>query len=396
LQQCRWILNLPEVADIAYTQANAALFQALVAFARAQLEIGAVTLAAEIERLRERVGSGSQLIALMESVLAALHYQLGDGETAQRLFERGREVQRALACADILIVVLRNRVRQLHATGEYDRALALLDDAQQMADSRSWARLNACILHEKVRLLIALGEQQQALALFNAWRQAHESLLTDETWGVQVEEWFSMAAARVSIAQGSAADVIDGLRARWKSLSGQGRILRSLELAVLLARAHAESGNADAAKEVLENALALDRNNCVIQLYRDEGAGVLHLLAQLQVKLEASDGDNAQILLRQQLQKILAGEQQQSELGTRAAPAAVLDARYNEMVEQLTKRELATLELLVEGLSNKEIADRQCVSVNTVKTHLQSAYSKLGVSRRTQAVRRMKEMGFFT
>ena len=143
------------------------------------------------------------------------------------------------------------------------------------------------------------------------------------------------------------------------------------------------------------NALALGQSNCVIQLYRDEGAGVLQLLVQLQVELEATDGDNAHMLLRQQLQKILAGEQQ-SEFGTPAAPAAVLDARYSEMVEQLTKRELATLELLVEGLSNREIADHQYVSINTVKTHLQSAYSKLGVSRRTQAVRRMKEMGFFS
>ena len=395
LQQCRWILNLPEVADIAYTQANAALFKALVAFARAQLEIGAVTLVMEIERFRERVGSKSQVIALMESVLAALYYQLGDVEKAQGLFERGLEAHRALACGDFMIVVLRNRIRQLHATGEYNRALALLDDAQQMADSRNWARLHACILHEKVRLLIALGEQQQAVAFFNAWRQAHESLLTDETWSEQVEEWFSMAAARVSIAQGSAADVIDGLRARWESLSGQGRILRSLELAVLLARAHAESGNADAAKEVLESALAQDRNNCVIQLYRDEGAGVLHLLALLQEKLEAADGDSAHMLLRQQLERILAGEEQ-AEFFAGASPAALPSAGYNEMVEQLTKRELATLELLVEGLSNKEIADRQYVSINTVKTHLQSAYAKLEVSRRTQAVRRMKEMGFFS
>jgi ATP/maltotriose-dependent transcriptional regulator MalT len=393
LQQCRWVLNLPEVADIAYSQANAALFQALVAFARAQLEIGAVTLATEIERFRERVGSKSQVIALMESVLAAFYYQLGDLEKAQGLFERGLEAHRALACVDFMIVVLRNRIRQLHATGEYNRALALLDDAQQMADSRNWARLHACVLHEKVRLLIALGEQQQAVAFFNAWRQTHESLLKDETWSEQVEEWFSMAAARVSIAQGSAADVINGLSARWESLSGQGRILRSLELAVLLASAHAESGNADAAKEVLENALALDRNNCVIQLYRDEGAGVLHLLAQLQENLEAVDGNSAHMLLRQQLQRILAGEQQSEFV---AGAAALPNAGYNEMVEQLTKRELATLELLVEGLSNKEIANRQYVSVNTVKTHLQSAYSKLGVSRRTQAVRRMKEMGFFS
>ena len=95
------------------------------------------------------------------------------------------------------------------------------------------------------------------------------------------------------------------------------------------------------------------------------GAGpVLHLLAQLQEKLEATDGDNAHLLLRQQLQKILAGEQQ-SEFGTRAAPAAVLDARHSEMVEQLTKRELATLQLLVEGLSNKEIADRRLAGVTS-------------------------------
>lgn len=395
LQQCRWILNLPEVSDIAYTQANAALFQALVAFARAQLEIGAVTLEAEIERLRERVGSGSQLIALMESVLAALHYQLGDGEKAQRLFEQGLEVQRTLACADIMIAVLRNRVRQLHAMGEYNRALALLDDAQQMADSRSWARLNACILHEKVWLLIALGEQKQAVALFNSWRQAHESLLADEPWGVQVEEWFSMAAARVSIAQGNAADVIDGLRAQFKSLSGQGRILRSLETAVLLASALAESGYVDAAKEVLERALALDPNNCVIQLYRDEGPGVLHLLAQLQEKVESIDSDSDNMLLRQQLQRILAGEQQ-TQFAASAAPAALSNAPYNEIIEQLTQREMATLKLMVDGLSNKEIADNQTVSIHTVKSHLQSAYGKLGVRRRTQAVRRMKEMGFFS
>jgi len=51
----------------------------------------------------------------------------------------------------------------------------------------------------------------------------------------------------------------------------------------------------------------------------------------------------------------------------------------------LTERELEVLELLVQGLSNSEIAGRLGVSPNTVKNHLRSIYSKLDVSTRTAA-----------
>jgi len=51
----------------------------------------------------------------------------------------------------------------------------------------------------------------------------------------------------------------------------------------------------------------------------------------------------------------------------------------------LTERELEVLELLVQGLSNSEIAGRLGVSPNTIKNHLRSIYSKLDVSTRTAA-----------
>lgn len=51
----------------------------------------------------------------------------------------------------------------------------------------------------------------------------------------------------------------------------------------------------------------------------------------------------------------------------------------------LTEREHEVLELLVQGLSNSEIAARLGVSPNTVKNHLRSVYSKLDVSTRTAA-----------
>jgi NarL family two-component system response regulator LiaR len=52
----------------------------------------------------------------------------------------------------------------------------------------------------------------------------------------------------------------------------------------------------------------------------------------------------------------------------------------------LSKRELEVLQLMAEGLSNLEIADRLFVSLNTIKTHSSRIFEKLEVQRRTQAV----------
>lgn len=53
----------------------------------------------------------------------------------------------------------------------------------------------------------------------------------------------------------------------------------------------------------------------------------------------------------------------------------------------LTRAEAAVLALLVQGLTNKAIAERLYVSVNTVKTHMRNIYRKLGVSSRAGAVK---------
>jgi DNA-binding CsgD family transcriptional regulator len=59
----------------------------------------------------------------------------------------------------------------------------------------------------------------------------------------------------------------------------------------------------------------------------------------------------------------------------------------------ITRRELEILELIAQGLSNREIAEKLFVSENTVKTHSSRVFDKLGARRRTQAVQFGKEFG---
>jgi DNA-binding NarL/FixJ family response regulator len=59
---------------------------------------------------------------------------------------------------------------------------------------------------------------------------------------------------------------------------------------------------------------------------------------------------------------------------------------HHSAAEHLTKRELAVLQLLADGLHNKQIATRLSISARTVERHCDNIYAKLGVGSRTEAV----------
>jgi DNA-binding NarL/FixJ family response regulator len=107
-------------------------------------------------------------------------------------------------------------------------------------------------------------------------------------------------------------------------------------------------------------------------------AGVVHKSADVDEILEAtrriSEGET--LLSPDELVEMLriAGQNREEER----------EARSN--IEQLTRREREVLQALSEGLSNKEIAERLHMSVDTERTHMMNILSKLGVHSRLQAL----------
>jgi len=68
----------------------------------------------------------------------------------------------------------------------------------------------------------------------------------------------------------------------------------------------------------------------------------------------------------------------------------------NLLFEPLSERECEVLSLIAEGLSNRQIAGRLYLSVRTVKFHTGNIYSKLGVTRRTEAIAQARTLGLLS
>lgn len=85
-----------------------------------------------------------------------------------------------------------------------------------------------------------------------------------------------------------------------------------------------------------------------------------------------------------------------------APPAPVMahkDFFLNEKVlgkSGISARELEVLQLMAQGLTNQEIAERLFVSLNTIKTHSSNLFLKLDVKRRTQAVDAGRKLGLIS
>jgi len=186
--------------------------------------------------------------------------------------------------------------------------------------------------------------------------------------------------ARVLIAQDRLDEAADLLQRLIEPVEAGGRMTRLIEILSLQALVFQAGDQITRAMVALERALTLAEPEGFIRIFLDESPPMVRLLH------EALDRDIAPDYVRRLLASVTAGEQVPA--GKVSSQAALF-----ELVDPLSERELEVLQLIAEGLANREIADRLYLSLNTVKVHTRNIYGKLGVNSRMQAVAKARDLG---
>jgi LuxR family maltose regulon positive regulatory protein len=239
-------------------------------------------------------------------------------------------------------------------------------------------RIEREVLAAQARLALADGD----LALVQRW--ATERAQSDEQAPLLEQERDALIVARLLIAQGGAAAALRALE-RWQALAQTQRRLGSqVEIMAVVALAQAAFGDHSQAGQSLAQALALARPEGVRRLFLDAGKPMAALLrATLPSLADQPLAAFAHGLLSESDARG-APDARGCDGRQATAPVAQPAAPNQTLEEPLSPQEQRVLRLLAAGLSNPEIAAELVVSVNTIKTQVQSIYRKLNVSSRRE------------
>jgi LuxR family maltose regulon positive regulatory protein len=148
---------------------------------------------------------------------------------------------------------------------------------------------------------------------------------------------------------------------------------------------HEKRDEKETALEIISQAIALAKPGRFIRVFVDMGPSITSLLKPLARR--GQHGAFTRDILTAYYEDSMASG------GWNDKVANTGQSYRGNPAESLTRKEMEALQLLAQGLYNREIADRLFVSVETVKTHLKHIYRKLNVGTRRQAVTRAKAMG---
>jgi len=179
----------------------------------------------------------------------------------------------------------------------------------------------------------------------------------------------SLSYARLLMARGRFAEALSTLSELIRAHEQIGRMRALIEDLALQALCLRALGRSDEAVRALARTLLLGEQEGFARVFIQEGPPMAALLRTV-----GAQGHSPEYVRR--LLDVF-GE-------TPTPQAAILD--------QLSERELEVLRLVAEGLNNTDIAAELVIAHSTVKTHVNRIYSKLGVSTRTQAVARARQL----
>jgi len=155
------------------------------------------------------------------------------------------------------------------------------------------------------------------------------------------------------------------------------RNLDAVKALVLGALARYERGDTAKAFSHLDRALSMAMPERAVRAFLDQGDAMLRLAQTAKERGHATSHVDA---------VIAAFDNTVADKGPNAP-------ENSARIVELSRREEEILRFVAAGLTNREIADRMFISVNTVKTHLKHVFSKIGATSRAQAIARAFALG---
>ncbi len=300
--------------------------------------------------------------------LAHLAYEWNELETAEQHAQEALSLGRHLAheAHQVHASLLLARVHA--ARGQTMAARKLLDTVLAAIQLHRVPLLSREVLAEQVWLDILSGDltAAQHWAERNA-HSVHEDLPAD------LAECEARLMARLLLKQGRAEEALERLDTVRSVARSAGRTYSALETQVLMALASAAGKRGTEAKRLLQEVLSHAALQGYQRLFLDEGETMATLLRLLFPGVrDLSQRTYLQAVLRSFAQ---AQPDQHSMMSEGSSP----------LLEPLSLQERRVLRELSAGRSNREIAQELVVSINTIRTQVQSIYRKLLVKNRVEA-----------
>lgn len=347
-----------------------------------------------INRARKLTGVGSPLIALPSLLMAELHLECVELDSARALIAAHLHLGREMGFVDNLIAGYMTRARLEAFEGDYQAADAAITEGLEIAKLYRFDRMAANLYGERIRFMLAKNEIDEAI---RAGREAKlPAMATDLLPGngtTSLHETLAIAWIRLALNGGDYAGAIAAVR-RWLSFAeGNGCIRTQIRMGILAAKVHLGAGENKAAMRYMLRAIEAATKSGLSFPLLEEGPPVLDLLSK------ALDAEGEQGASRDALQQRVARFiDRRQDLGANITPILSINARSYEIDESpreaLTSREIEILKLAGQGLLVKQIADRVGMTEGSVKWALHQVYGKLGVGRRLAAIQRASQLGF--
>lgn len=314
--------------------------------------------------------------------LARLSYEWNELDTAEQQAQEALDLGTRLGNELFQVQASLILVDVQHARRQITEAREMLHALLAWIQLHNSPQLYRSIFLQQARLQLASGD----LAGVESW-SAGRAMHREAVPRLQQEQE-DLLLVRLLLAQGKTDEALHRLEGWLSEAREQGRIRSVLEIRILMALTYAAQQRQSQARQQLRDTLWLSHTQGYLRLFLDEGEEMAALLRTVLPALRRQ----LPTAYIHSLQRAFALQQLEQIVSIPPTSSASVAASL-ALIDPLSPQEQRVLRLLAAGFSNAEIAEALIVSVNTVKTQVQSIYRKLNVQSRKEAREAVRSQG---